>query len=319
MSIVLGTGDPAHSQIEILQLLALYLWPVISLCLAKGFGVFQVRQLDGPDRFGEGEPANSLLIVFLIGMAVPFILGGHLGRLFPFLTVPAERSFAQGSAAQLASLLVMLVLIPRTRSYGGRRMGINLGRLAPGILLGVIAFAIVMPWMFWLGQGVEWIIRHYKFSVDTRHLVFQMWPTASVQYKVVLAITAVVVAPIWEELIFRGAIQTLFLRLLQITQRPYAAGGVVAIPTERAAPSVIVPGKTSQLEPARPWHRWAAIAIASIAFTAFHEPYSWPMIFLLSVGLGYVYERFGNLWASISLHVLFNGANFLLFLLSGRH
>ena len=36
-----------------------------------------------------------------------------------------------------------------------------------------------------------------------------------------------------------------------------------------------------------------------------------PLIFLLSLGLGYIYERTGILWASITVHLLFNSTETL--------
>jgi membrane protease YdiL (CAAX protease family) len=41
-------------------------------------------------------------------------------------------------------------------------------------------------------------------------------------------------------------------------------------------------------------------------------------IFLLSLGLGYVYERTGNLWSAIFMHLFFNAAQFTLFLFAVR-
>ena len=64
--------------------------------------------------------------------------------------------------------------------------------------------------------------------------------------------------------------------------------------------------------------RWAAVAVTSVAFAAIHgEPAFLAPIFVLSVGLGFVYERSGNLWMNIVTHGLFNGAQIVLFLATG--
>jgi len=42
-----------------------------------------------------------------------------------------------------------------------------------------------------------------------------------------------------------------------------------------------------------------------VAFASLHQMDQAPIIFVLSLGLGYVYERTGNLWAPIILHVAF--------------
>ena len=39
-----------------------------------------------------------------------------------------------------------------------------------------------------------------------------------------------------------------------------------------------------------------------------------PPLFVLAVGLGYVYERSGNLWMTVVAHALFNATQMALFL-----
>jgi membrane protease YdiL (CAAX protease family) len=62
--------------------------------------------------------------------------------------------------------------------------------------------------------------------------------------------------------------------------------------------------------------RWAAIVLASAAFAGMHQWDQMAIIFLLSLGLGYVYERTGNLWAAIFLHMAFNGTELVTFFAS---
>jgi membrane protease YdiL (CAAX protease family) len=89
-------------------------------------------------------------------------------------------------------------------------------------------------------------------------------------------ISAVVIAPIVEETVFRGLVQTALLQW-----------GVVP-------------------------NRWAVIVIASVLFTAIHlglEPVALPGLFVLSLGLGYVYERTGSIGSCIVVHAVFNAMN----------
>jgi len=53
-------------------------------------------------------------------------------------------------------------------------------------------------------------------------------------------------------------------------------------------------------------HRWGGILVTSAAFAGMHQWDQAPIIFILSLALGYVYERTGNLWAAIALHMAFN-------------
>ncbi len=228
----------------------------------------------------------------------------------------------------------MVILAMSIRPYAARRMGFNLGRLAPGLVLGLIAFIIVMPWILWLGQAVEWIIARFKLQVETKHVVFQMWDTASPAFKTLALITAILIAPIFEEFIFRGLIQTLLMRLFQSRQRLAAHVpsstpasttpapdflGLGNVPSPLAPTILAYQPKSTEPLPPQAGHIWAAVILTSIPFAAMHLPATRPMIFLLSLALGYVYERTANLWAAIGLHIIFNGANTLLFLLLGRH
>ena len=86
-------------------------------------------------------------------------------------------------------------------------------------------------------------------------------------------------APVTEEIFFRGILQTTLIQ--------YGSG-------------FLVPQINSHLKPRadrRPpvYQRWVAIGIASLAFAAGHPADHWLVIFSLSMSLGYVYERTGNL------------------------
>jgi Na+/phosphate symporter len=63
--------------------------------------------------------------------------------------------------------------------------------------------------------------------------------------------------------------------------------------------------------------RWAAVITTSLLFAAVHGQVAFFVpLFVLSAGLGFLYERTGNLWSTITVHSLFNLINTLLFLYS---
>ncbi len=102
-------------------------------------------------------------------------------------------------------------------------------------------------------------------------------PSSPAWWGVVL--TVVLLAPLFEELIFRGMMQTTLLQL---------GGG----------------------------RRWPAIAYTSLFFALIHSgiatPHALPMLYILSLALGWAYERWGSLWVPILVHVLFNGVQIAL-------
>jgi membrane protease YdiL (CAAX protease family) len=59
---------------------------------------------------------------------------------------------------------------------------------------------------------------------------------------------------------------------------------------------------------------WIAIVLTSLAFAIVHDLWTWPPIFVLSLGLGWVYERTRNLWVPTVIHALFNGLSTAIYL-----
>ncbi|MBX3385360.1 MAG: CPBP family intramembrane metalloprotease [Phycisphaeraceae bacterium] len=91
----------------------------------------------------------------------------------------------------------------------------------------------------------------------------------------VVTLSALVAAPIVEELLYRGCVQSGVLGLVR--------------------------------------SRWGAILITSVVFTVVHVGatpwYALPGLMVLSVGLGIAYERTGRIGVPILMHVGFNGVN----------
>ena len=62
---------------------------------------------------------------------------------------------------------------------------------------------------------------------------------------------------------------------------------------------------------------WLAIIATSLLFALMHLPEHWPAIFILSLAIGYSYERSGSLFRPIFIHIMFNTANVCAALLAG--
>lgn len=86
--------------------------------------------------------------------------------------------------------------------------------------------------------------------------------------KAVIVIFAGVIVPVYEEMLFRGLFQSV---LRCATGRP-----------------------------------WASIAATSGLFAALHPAMHWPALFVLSLAIGYSYEKSGSLTRAILVHMMFN-------------
>ena len=178
--------------------------------------------------------------------------------------------------------------------YSGRLTPLGLGgrESGRGLLSGLLAGAAVIPLVFGAAILTEWVFQAIDYThPDAHDLLRVLGRSGEPVTRVVIIAGATVVAPLAEELMFRGHLQTLLRRALA---RPSTGGRGVS-----------------------PLGTWGAIVVASAMFAAVHPTWTWPPIFVLSLCLGWLYERTGNLWAPIALHAAFNAVSTLIFLTWG--
>lgn len=157
---------------------------------------------------------------------------------------------------------------------------------------GLIAALMILPAMFLIVLLTEKVWNLLKYSHPMEHDLLRVMggePTHAV--RIAIALSAIVLAPLFEELFFRGTIQRacqMIFSRLSFT------------PTDM---------------PSRPWQRWLPIVITSLLFTAVHGAlWLMPPIFFLSLCLGYAYQRTRNLWVPIIVHATFNAVSVTMFL-----
>jgi membrane protease YdiL (CAAX protease family) len=90
--------------------------------------------------------------------------------------------------------------------------------------------------------------------------------------RIIIIVAAVIIAPVFEELLFRGLFQTM-ARSFLVTR--YSA--------------------------------WSAILVSSVLFAMTHaDAGHWPSLFVLSLCIGYSYEKSGSLFRPVFIHAIFN-------------
>jgi membrane protease YdiL (CAAX protease family) len=118
----------------------------------------------------------------------------------------------------------------------------------------------------------------------------------------------------FEEFLFRAHLQTFLMKLFTTAgtgKSPEPLEATAALEMGDASPAI---EQTARPEIRTSARVWLAILIASILFAAVHPLWMAPLILLLSLGLGYAYERTGNIWVPIFIHALFNLFSTLQFL-----
>lgn len=122
--------------------------------------------------------------------------------------------------------------------------------------------------MFW---GNEYQMQQHEQLVSIKE-------NPELLLRVLIVFVAIVVAPLLEEMLFRGLFQTMIRSYLE----EFIDGA------------------------------WLSILITSVLFMSAHADYShWPALLVLSVCLGYSYEKSGSLFRPIFIHSIFNAISVL--------
>jgi membrane protease YdiL (CAAX protease family) len=224
----------------------------------------------------------------------------------------------------LLSFTAAIVLLRQIRPGAVRLLGLDSSRIAGGVAAGAATMFVLYPLIQLTSECVVKVYEHFNFTKAKPHEILQLMGNSKDRRLTIFAVVlACVIAPLAEELLFRGLLQTIFVRAYSwIFERRYvpAASNPDSLPLYQSSP--VPPEYESALLPVSStsaFVRWAAVITTAAIFAAIHvEPAFLAPLFVLAVGLGYVYERTGNLWITITAHALFNTAQILLYFAAGK-
>lgn len=319
------------------------------LVVAVAAGVFRPKRLTLPDRLIPGRPAWPLLVLMMVAAAAWILSSAVYGTwralelrqtattqpfVFDVSMLTGEDYAILDVGPPVVGMLVLLAGSLSARLSLTRRLGLAASTLPRGLLGGVVGMLLVTPLIFGASILVEALYRAVGFKHPNEHELLRVLGGAGEQWvRIALILGAAVVAPLWEELLFRGLLQSLLRRgfLRMATEPPAQAGFPVAAATIGVGggppgplPPPPVPAipyatpqaaETESLSRLPAWPSWAAIILTSLGFAFVHDLWTAPPIFLLSLCLGYAYERTGNLWVPIVMHAVFNSLQTTLYLL----
>lgn len=264
-----------------------------ALLLAAGAGWWRITGYRDPLR-GAPLRVNQLVPAHIWFCIAVLLISWPIGGLIAAWLAPAGlgqeplRNWQSVFAANfgvVVSTITCLLVAQVTFAGGLRGFGFGRQRLTHDVawaLAGWLVGVFLTGALFW---GTYWVIHtlfpHYK---PPEHGVFTAVrdPDLRPWMRALATIGAFLLAPIGEEVLFRGILQT----------------GV----------QKLVPGRSDSLR-----HRWAAILAIGALFGAVHSstPQHIPSLIALGVLLGFLYERTGSLRAPILVHMLFNGKSLL--------
>lgn len=198
------------------------------------------------------------------------------GLIFESLNLDGKSSQAMlsVSAANVLLILMIILIAGPGWSMGLRRFGLMGPEIGRQWLIGFRAALLISPWVYL----VNFIAN--KIFHSTPHEVMKMLDQDLNSLTAVLAgVSAVVFAPLAEEILFRGMLLGALIRKAKV--RPA---------TERKLPVQMA-------------------NVATSLFFALLHANAWPApigIFVLSLFLGKLYITTGRLWPCIAAHAMFN-------------
>jgi len=340
---ILGRAAAATQDVaggELLTLVILFAPAAVAIAVAYFAGAFRRRGVAGPPRVDDTESLGTLVV--LLGMGVILLIMAQALCLMPGVataatTAPTTKSAAQSllddvpKMALISSVppmvaFVFLVAVSNVLRPGRLRgLGLSAAQFLPGVVAGLVGSLVMIPLVFTVSQVTELVWRAVHYTHPAEHdLLRGLGESQNPWIAAVLILSAVLVAPLFEETLFRGHLQTLltymWVRLRRRPGRPVTAvapagdapvGEGVATSPPVVDYETVVPAAAFQPQP---WMRWLSIVVTSALFASFHPAWSIPPIFFLAICLGYAYERTGNLWTTITMHALFNTTSTVLFL-----
>lgn len=257
------------------------------------------------------------------------------------LTLADKGMLVWVNIAMSLGLLVFALPLIALHTGGTRRdFGLAWGELLADLKLGVIGFVMLAPPVYAI-QGV--LHTYWKPSKHPLMEMFKSSPDAS--FFAVLLIAAAVVAPIFEELIFRVLLQGFLEKMvgfrgnvleLLIGRLPRGVQFPVA-PLATTAPATVLHSAEGSdnpfLSPAivaevpiaadlvfdnsqgelRGPAAWLPIGTSSLIFALMHYTHGpdWVALTLLAAGMGYLYQRTHRLVPSLVVHTLLNSLSML--------
>jgi membrane protease YdiL (CAAX protease family) len=276
--------SPADFTPQSILPLLIPLTALAALAILIILGVFRPRKILGPPRLSPGESPRILiatlgfaLAVWAFSMLALDVCHGWRLKVHgqpPTTPLSNAETVLYGAGTDIAVLIAILASTAN-RTQGPRRMGVTFSRFPGGLLRGLFAIILVFPLILIVDAVTQSALTWLHKSPPPHDLLEILKTHPAPWLRAADVFSACVIAPIAEEMFFRGLLQTALRYLLN---RP-----------------------------------WIAVLLTAAAFAVVHRWWTWPQIFFLGICLGYAYERTGNLWISITMHALFNVTSMWLF------
>jgi len=191
-----------------------------------------------------------------------------------------QKAFLDNLILCISAIVGMAVTIFLANNHFARRLkgfGLNAKTIHKDFLTAFLNLLSVWPFlilMIILTIFLGKLIWGQDFEMQPHQELELIRAYPQLPVRVLIIVTAVAIVPVFEEMLFRGLFQTMLRSIL-----------------------------------AKPW---LSIVISSGLFALAHvNAGHWPALFVLSLGMGYAYEKSGSLFRPIFIHLLFNATSII--------
>ncbi len=300
------------------------------VALVWACGVFSEKSFAGVSERRGGLGAVDLIIVFEL-----FIIGQSLGQ---SLLVWAGDGLSEememvlwfaGTVGGGVLMLVYVVWRVEAAGEGGLRVfGFGVGKIWRTLVVLVVGGFVVLLVTCATGAFMDVATDSPKIG----HVALErMLETRSGLKLFLMVVSAVVVAPVVEETLFRGMMQSVLRQAGILSGRWGVIAAASMVFTLIHVPAAIVEVEVGGVDGAET--AWVMVDDSEVVDVAgddgeglavvedgdcekeMERKFVWQglvILFVFSVGLGYLYERSGVLWCSILVHGVFNGMNIVI-------
>ena len=197
--------------------------------------------------------------------------------------------------------IVVVLILARTffarrlKGFGLGPSGLNVKTIAKDFGAACVNLLAVWPLVMAamiLTISFMKLITHQEYKMERHQELNLIIEYPELPLRILIVIVAVLVAPVLEEMLFRGLVQTTIRSLFE---SQHSMSGNSESNVEHSGLRI-----------------WLAIVITSMFFALMHANAGhWPALFVLGVCMGYTYEKSGSLLRSIFIHALFNATTII--------
>ncbi|HUT47005.1 MAG TPA: CPBP family intramembrane glutamic endopeptidase [Sedimentisphaerales bacterium] len=194
-----------------------------------------------------------------------------------------QKIFRDHLVMSTGAVVTMAVMMFLAHVHFARRLkgfGLNIRTIVKDFFMAIVNLLAAWPLMMaaiTMTMFVAELIWGAEYQMQQHQQLEMITEYPQLPLRIMIVFVAVVIAPVLEEMLFRGFVQTTIRSFFGIRNSA-----------------------------------WPAIAASSVFFAIMHaDPGHWPALFVLGVCLGYSYEKSGSLFRPIFIHLFFNATSII--------